>query len=618
MGFINAAELQQRRTRMQGMGEAHVATPTFSEANSLAYQETQANELFTSKVNMENTFLDPVKKELLALKNDGSISPQEWGVFAKQTRRGPRTDWEGLANFSNDSLGTDFDVSEETMHAQHRAATEARQIKLNKVQGMGNAGAFLGSMGAMMTDPVQVATLLTPMAPIKFGATTIGTIAKMAFREGMVNVGIESVVQLQVSQFKKEVGLQYHMSEGAVNLLAAFVFGAAIGGGRMGARLLDGDASLAHAIEANSVIISEMDARVGPMSPLDTMIYDDLKLTQAYIEELGKTPGNLNMSARDAYQVAWKQFENMNLASMAPSSADNTEANAHVDFVGPHRPGVIPTTEAGKLPVAMESDDLPLAGFSPEAGMSIADAVGAARVIAPGPAPDPVMLQTRGLGVQYHGTSTELIGAAALSDESYGSLNYYGQGLYTTDATDVAQGYMKKGKGTSPTMYQVDRVAGDIRMLDMEQPLTPEIEELLRNSSETMDEIIDQFPNMNLRELYDERRQWDGFESADEVQVDFDSIAYNLGEAGYDGLRHEGGGRTGTAPHNVEIHFNPTKTAVITKMEGPPMETPPPRASAIPDPDTPPRTLGELRAQLQAELDANTKNYDNFIGCMSG
>ena len=45
---------------------------------------------------------------------------------------------------------------------------------------------------------------------------------------------------------------------------------------------------------------------------------------------------------------------------------------------------------------------------------------------------------TRGQGTQYHGSSREV---TSLDDSSYGPVNIYGQGFYTTDAADIATGY---------------------------------------------------------------------------------------------------------------------------------------------------------------------------------
>jgi hypothetical protein len=168
---------------------------------------------------------------------------------------------------------------------------------------------------------------------------------------------------------------------------------------------------------------------------------------------------------------------------------------------------------------------------------------------------------TRGKGVQYHGTSTPI---AKLDEYTYSPLNIYGQGLYTTDATDIAEGYSKKGKGKQPTVYEVAPTK-DLNLMDMEVPISPEVATILIEADEDFAEILDEVGN--LREAYDEYRTFDAFKSADEVQETFDTIAYNLEAKGYDGLRHIGGLKTGRPAHNVEIIFSPATTATL--KEGP-------------------------------------------------
>ena len=63
---------------------------------------------------------------------------------------------------------------------------------------------------------------------------------------------------------------------------------------------------------------------------------------------------------------------------------------------------------------------------------------------------------TIGQGQQYHGSSQKI--DEFLTDENYLSQgNIYGEGFYTTEAMDVAEGYTKKGSGKEQSLYRVDR-----------------------------------------------------------------------------------------------------------------------------------------------------------------
>jgi len=171
-------------------------------------------------------------------------------------------------------------------------------------------------------------------------------------------------------------------------------------------------------------------------------------------------------------------------------------------------------------------------------------------------------LDTRGLGEQYHGTSTPI---EKLSDYVYSDTNYYGSGFYTTDAIDVAKGYSKKGRGGEPTIYKfTPNKDTKVNLFDMESPISREkIQELKlpQELIDTHDDIkanYDKEPNM--REIYDEAREFLTSEGYDRhyIQEIYDSARYALEEKGYTGLKHKGGLLTNKKPHNVEIYFNPT------------------------------------------------------------
>lgn len=184
--------------------------------------------------------------------------------------------------------------------------------------------------------------------------------------------------------------------------------------------------------------------------------------------------------------------------------------------------------------------------------------------------PLPVALpgqDTRGLGRQYHGTSKPV---AALDEFSYNPLNIYGQGFYTTDAMDVARGYTKKGKGTSPTIYRVSEQVPQ-KLYDMDAPLGKEAAKAIEPVRDTfVGDILESEQPKTMRELYDEVRAWSRGEgmSADEVQELFDSIGYNLEQQGYTGMTHKGGAHTGTKPHRVNIYFNPPTNIKVDTLRG--------------------------------------------------
>jgi len=209
------------------------------------------------------------------------------------------------------------------------------------------------------------------------------------------------------------------------------------------------------------------------------------------------------------------------------------------------------------------------------------------------------LTDTRGHGVQYHGTS-----AADLvpTSDHYSSLNYYGQGFYTTDAIDVARGYSKRGAAATGerNLYAVSPQR-DLKILDMERPVPSDLLDRIKSTDarpSTFDEIkqaaIEESPK-NTREVYDNIREIGTAEglSADGVQEIFDSLNQNLQALGYDGISHAGGLRTGTKAHKVVVYFNPEKDLAVAKQSFDAFRAAPETAPLLSEHPLPPEVKAE-------------------------
>lgn len=178
---------------------------------------------------------------------------------------------------------------------------------------------------------------------------------------------------------------------------------------------------------------------------------------------------------------------------------------------------------------------------------------------------DDAIRDTRGVGRWFHGSSTPTL----LDEGHYGTLNYYGQGLYVTDAADIARGYMKKGRGSDPRFYEVMTKEGPI--FDMEAPLPEEVRshlEQLRRHDDLADLAMSENPK-SLREFYDEVRRSSVGEgvSADEVQGLFESVREFMTGKGYIGMQYSGGKLTGKKPHVSRIYFEPQSTTELREID---------------------------------------------------
>lgn len=174
---------------------------------------------------------------------------------------------------------------------------------------------------------------------------------------------------------------------------------------------------------------------------------------------------------------------------------------------------------------------------------------------------------TRGGTDKFHGTSvTDL----TLDEGHYSSANYYGQGLYTTDAVDIAYGYSKRGaKDTGErNLFQVTE-KGSAKLYDAEQPISPEIKQLLEKADPEHASGALESGAKNLREVFDDIRDQatgDGL-SRDSIQEIFEGIQESLLNAGYRGMTHTGGLRTKAKPHSVSIYFRPEEDLTVKKLE---------------------------------------------------
>lgn len=179
------------------------------------------------------------------------------------------------------------------------------------------------------------------------------------------------------------------------------------------------------------------------------------------------------------------------------------------------------------------------------------------------------LVETRGTGTQFHGSSLPDLEP---SSEHYSTLNYYGQGFYTTDAIDIAHGYSRRGsqKTGERNVYVVEEKR-PLNILDGELPISADLlARIVPESDRGLDGVLASALEENptsLRQLYDDIREFgtsDGH-SADELQELFDVINYQLQELGYDGMSHVGGRLTGKADHKVVIYFNPDQDLTVRK-----------------------------------------------------
>jgi hypothetical protein len=173
----------------------------------------------------------------------------------------------------------------------------------------------------------------------------------------------------------------------------------------------------------------------------------------------------------------------------------------------------------------------------------------------------------------YHGTGTDKLTKDSLDPFVGSHESLFGQGVYLTDNPTIAAGYAKnRGKRGVPTVYESNVNVN--RVLDLEKPITPDVSEAIQKVVNNLDyhddgrisglirqEITkpDATPESIIQLLRDEVSALSKREMipSSEFVENFQDLAINLKRAGYDGITHTGGLRTGKDPHRVLIMLDP-------------------------------------------------------------
>ena len=218
---------------------------------------------------------------------------------------------------------------------------------------------------------------------------------------------------------------------------------------------------------------------------------------------------------------------------------------------------------------------------------------------------------TRGQGQQYHGSSQKI--DEFLTDENYLSEgNIYGEGFYTTEAMDVAEGYTKKGSGKEPSLYRVDEKS-PVNFLDIDTFKFKDLK--LPRLSDEFQEIINEFgDNATVRDVFDELRMatddYGNKLTTDEIiEGAFFPINDKIKEMGYGGIEHVGGKTFNKAPHKVKIYLNPKEQIElkpVTKPEAPEASATTATPKETPETTPAPKTRQELTLEEVDSFEVKT------------
>lgn len=126
------------------------------------------------------------------------------------------------ARKANPSALAGIPKSREEFEKQILTRDGARADDQRTVSRGSGIASFVGALGAMPFDPVNIAT-----APLGGGAKSLG---QAILREAVINAGVEAVQQVPLASARKRMGEELTLSEAATNVTVAGFFGGFLGG----------------------------------------------------------------------------------------------------------------------------------------------------------------------------------------------------------------------------------------------------------------------------------------------------------------------------------------------------------------------------------------------------
>lgn len=116
------------------------------------------------------------------------------------------------------------DLQDQAAERARLSAKEAEKVRKGATGFAGTVGSLVGGLGAIATDPLNIASL-----PLGAGAGR--TLLKTILIEAGINAGTELATQPFVAEWQNKIGNEYGITDAVENVGMAALFGGAFGGG---------------------------------------------------------------------------------------------------------------------------------------------------------------------------------------------------------------------------------------------------------------------------------------------------------------------------------------------------------------------------------------------------
>lgn len=224
----------ERMRQVAPPGAAEAPPPGFIETLGAGFRTAKDDISFVQDSRLQEAYL-PVLKALTEANGKDGGDYRPWskvaGAFVNPYA-GPMDAYDmdavwsdiDAARAKNPALFQGLPKSRAEFEKQVLTRQGERGRDLRTVQRGSGVAAFVGGVGAMPFDPINIAT-----APFGGGAKTFG---QALVREGLANALVEAVQQVPLASARERMGEELTAKEAALNVGAATVFGGLFGAGQ--------------------------------------------------------------------------------------------------------------------------------------------------------------------------------------------------------------------------------------------------------------------------------------------------------------------------------------------------------------------------------------------------
>ena len=238
---MSALDLMDQKSVSLGFRPAQVQSTDLSDNISASFDSVMDNFRVNSESSLKNDLIDKRDEEYRQLTgrniyDDAIADDKELSQINAVTLAGSKytpdiqtkidsllTRLNAEKRFGDRTLINSASIEEMAKQKARDSLAKQQQVAAGATSFDRVAGGFIGGMGAMFFDPLNVASL-------PFGAGASRGILKTIFMEAGINAGVEAASQPFVAEWQNQIGNKYGFTDALENVGMAALFGGSIAG----------------------------------------------------------------------------------------------------------------------------------------------------------------------------------------------------------------------------------------------------------------------------------------------------------------------------------------------------------------------------------------------------